>query len=409
MGFQLSYLAVLGLTLSGRAAALLPPRWPRWLKLALAATVLAELATLPVVASSFGQLPLASLPANLLAEPLMAALVPLGFLSGLLGPLSLPLNWLNLPLARLLLGVADLFGRAPVLHWGSVSAAGFAAYALFAASVALALGGRLRWRTAALVTLLCVLGTSLPARLSPLREMVYLDVGQGDSTLIRAGGLRVLIDGGGTPRGDYDVGARTVVPALRALGVNALDVVVATHADSDHIEGLSSVLRLMPVGELWIGQRKRGDPVLTALLDAATERRVPIREVRRGDGVTSGDISLRVLWPKGPPWSTADNDNSVVIRLDSPHWHTAVLGDLPDPAETYLGVGQLDLLKAAHHGSRFSSGETFLAETRPQNAVISVGRNSYGHPNPELLGRLRVRGIRVWRTDEVGTIRWPIP
>ena len=409
VGFQLSYLAVLGLTLSGRAAALLPVRWPEWLRLALVASLLAEAATLPVVAGNFHQLPLVGLPANLLAEGVMAALVPLGFLAGLLGPLGWLPNSLSGLLLDALLWIARTFGAAPTLPWGVIAPVGYAAYAVFAAAGALWLRKAIALRTLALVALLGVLGTALPSRLVPAREVVYLDVGQGDSTLIRTGGLNMLIDGGGTPRGNYDVGAGTVVPALHALGVFRLDVVVATHADSDHIEGLGSVLQLMPVGELWIGQRKTDDPVLSALLGAATERHVPVREVRRGDSVQSGDIRLNVLWPKGAPWSTADNDNSVVVQLVSPQFRTAVLGDLPDPAEEYLGVGKLNLLKTAHHGSRFSSGDAFLAETQPQNAVISVGRNTYGHPNGDLLARLAARNVKVWRTDQVGTIRWPIP
>ena len=408
-GFQLSYLAVLGLTLSGRATTKLPERWPEWLKLPVTATLLAEAATLPVVAGSFHQLSLVGLPANLLAEAVMAALVPLGFVAGLLGPLGWLPNTVNGLLLDALLWIAQTFGQATTLPWGTVSAAGYAAYAVFAATGVLWLSGRVRLPTLAAVALLCTLGTALPARLLPAREIVFLDVGQGDSTLIRAGGLNMLIDGGGTPRGDYDVGAGTVVPALRALGVTSLGVVVATHADSDHIEGLQSVLRLMPVGELWIGQRKTDDPVLTALLSVAAARHVPVREVRRGDSVQSGDIALNVLWPNGAPWSVADNDNSVVIQLVSPRFRTAVLGDLPDPAEELLGLGKLNLLKLAHHGSRFSSGEAFLQETQPANAVISVGRNTYGHPNGDLLARLAARNVKVWRTDQVGTVRWPIP
>ncbi|MFC4454332.1 DNA internalization-related competence protein ComEC/Rec2 [Deinococcus sonorensis] len=409
LGFQLSYLAVLGLSLSGRAAALLPPRWPEPLRLALVGTVLAEVATLPLVAGSFGQLPLVGLPANLLAELIMAALVPLGFVAGLLGPWSGPLQTINHLLLDALLGVAQTFGHAPVLPWGQVSAAGVAAYAVFALAGALTLTGRLPLRSLALVTLLCVLGTALPGRLQLPREVVYLDVGQGDSTLLRLNGLEVLVDGGGTPRGDYDVGARTVVPALRALGVTRLNVVVATHADADHIEGLISVLQLMRVGELWVGQPKRSDPLMGALIATAQTRHIPVREVRRGDHLQAGDLSLTVLWPQGAPWAAADNDNSVALRLDGPQFHTALLGDLPDPAEERLGVGRLDLLKLAHHGSRFSSSAAFLAETQPRAAIISVGRNSYGHPNAAVLERLRQQGVQVWRTDELGTIRWPIP
>ncbi len=409
VGFQLSYLAVLGLTLSGRAAALLPTLWPEGLRLALVASLLAEAATLPVVAGNFHQLPLVGLPANLLAEAVMAVLVPLGFLAGLLGPLGWIPNSLNGLLLGALLWIARTFGSASTLPWGVVAPVGYAFYAVFAATGVLWLTRRVQLWTLALVALLCVLGTALPTRLISAREVVYLDVGQGDSTLIRANGLNMLLDGGGTPRGPYDVGAGTVVPALHAMGVFKLDIVVATHADADHIEGLASVLNLMPVGELWIGQRKTDDPVLTDLLNTAAARHVPVREVRRGDSVQSGDIALNVLWPKGEPWSTADNDNSVVVGLVSPKFRTAVLGDLPDPAETFLGVGRLDLLKTAHHGSRFSSGDAFLQETQPTNAVISVGRNTYGHPNDDLLTRLAAHNVKVWRTDRVGTIRWPIP
>ncbi|AWN22069.1 DNA internalization-related competence protein ComEC/Rec2 [Deinococcus irradiatisoli] len=408
VGFQLSFLAVLGLSVSARVAALLPERWPLWLRLTLVATPCAELATLPTLLHTFGQLPLLSLPANLAAAGIMALLVPLGYLAGLLGPLAVTVNWLLGPLAGALLWLVKVFGHAPTLSWSVVSPAGFAAYGVFALAAVLTLYRRLPLWVLPLTALLGGLGTALPAVIKPPSEIVYLDVGQGDSSLIRTGGLTMLIDGGGTPRGDYDVGARTVLPALRAMNVRKIDVMVATHADADHIEGLTSVLLGLPVGELWIGERK-DDPNLNMLLRAAQARGVPVREVRRGDAVRSGEATFTVLWPVGAPFSKADNDNSVVIKLDTPRFHTVFLGDLPNPLEAELGVGHLDLLKTAHHGSRFSSGEAFLNQTRPRDAVISVGRNTYGHPNPQVLDRLAALGVRVWRTDQVGTLRWPLP
>ena len=408
VGFQLSFLAVLGLSVSPRLAALLPEKWPLWLRLALVVTPCAELATLPVVLHTFGQLPLLSLPANLAAAAIMAVLVPLGYLAGLLGPLAFVVNWLLGPLASALLWLVGVFGRAPVLTWGVISPAGFAVYGVFVAAFLLVLYRRVPLWVLPLVALLGGAATALPAVLRPASEIVYLDVGQGDSSLIRTPKLTMLIDGGGTPRGDYDVGARTVLPALRAMGVRSLGIVVATHADADHIEGLISVVRGIPVGELWIGQRT-DDPNLQLLLRTAQERHVPVREVRRGDAVQAGEAKFTVLWPTGTPFSKADNDNSVVIKLDMPRFHTVFLGDLPDPLESQLGVGPLDVLKTAHHGSRFSTGEAFLQETRPKNAVISVGRNTYGHPNSQVLDRLWAAGVRVWRTDQVGTVRWPLP
>jgi len=409
VGFQLSFLAVLGLSLSGKLAARLPGRWPLWLRLALVATVLAELATLPVIAGTFGQLPLVGLPANLIAGVLMAALVPLGFLAGLLGPLAVTVNWLTGLLASALLLVVEVFGRAPVLSWGAVGTAGMVASGVAALAGVLWLLGRVR-APALLGTLLaCAALTGLPGLLRPARELVFLDVGQGDSTLIRARGLNVLVDGGGSVRSDYDVGSRTVVPALRALGVRSLNVVVATHADTDHIEGLSGVLRAVPVGELWIGQRKTDDPVLTDLLAVAAERGVPVREVRRGDRVSASGLILTVLWPVGRVWSTEDNDNSVALTVESGGFRAALLGDLADPAEALVGVGDLDLLKAAHHGSRYSTGAAILKESTPADVLISVGRNTYGHPHPDVLARIGKVGARVWRTDQAGTVRWPLP
>lgn len=409
IGFQLSFLAVLGLTLSGRLADRLPEKWPRVLRLALSATVLAELATLPVIASTFGQLPLVGLPANLLAEVVMAVLVPLGFLAGLLGPAGFLVNWLVGPLASLLLVIAEWFGRAPVLSWGHIGPAGFVAYAVAALAGVLWLLGRVRGKAVLAVALGCAVLTALPPLLHPVREITYLDVGQGDSTLVRLRNFTMLIDGGGSVGSDYDVGTRTVVPALRSLGVKKIDVVVATHADTDHIEGLTGVLNNLKVGELWIGQPKQGDPVLDAVLEAAKDRGVPVRQVSRGDRFSVDGVKFTVLWPQKSIFSTADNDNSVALTLEAGSWRTALLGDLPDPAENLIGLGNLDLLKAAHHGSRYSSSTELLRQTTPKDAIISVGRNTYGHPSPDLLERFRQAGVKVWRTDDLGTIHWPIP
>ncbi|MGM9322816.1 MBL fold metallo-hydrolase, partial [Deinococcus aquaticus] len=361
------------------------------------------------IAGTFGQVPLVGLPANLVAGVIMAALVPLGFLAGLLGPVAAPLNLINGPLASALLLVAQTFGQAPVLTWGVIGPGGTLAFVTAAAAGWLWLLGRAPGRAVLGAVLAGTLLTALPGWVRPAQDIVFLDVGQGDCTLLRLPGLTVLIDAGGSVGSDYDVGGRTVVPALRALGVRKLDVVIATHADTDHIEGVSGVLRALPVGELWIGQRKTDDPVLTAVLNEAQVRGVPVREVRRGDRVQAGRAALTVLWPPGNVWSTEDNDNSVAVRLDVGDWHAAFLGDLPAPAEAALNTGPLNLLKAAHHGSRYSTGEALLAQARPTDAVISVGRNTYGHPHPDVLGRLAASKTRTWRTDQSGTITWPLP
>lgn len=99
----------------------------------------------------------------------------------------------------------------------------------------------------------------------------------------------------------------------------------------------------------------------------------------------------------------------MALRVEDGEFRAALLGDLPDPAEALVGAGDLTLLKAAHHGSRFSTGEALLRQTTPSNVLISVGRNTYGHPTRAVLDRIAAAGAKVWRTDELGTVRWPLP
>lgn len=412
VGFQLSFLAVLALTQTNRLSERLPKRLPAWLKMGISATLLAEIATLPVIAHQFGQLPVVGLPANLLAAPIMILLVPLGFLAGLLGPAAVLINWINAPLAAALLWVAETFGQAAVVSWGTIGPGGFVGFGVVLLALVGWLAGKVRGQVAVLTLLAVALLTWLPDQLRPNREIVFIDVGQGDATLIRLDQFTMLIDAGGSVGSRFDVGGRVVVPALRALGVKKLDVMVVSHADTDHAEGIPSVIKAMPVGEIWLGQRKTEDPLIQNILTLTETYKIPVREVRRGDQLNVADMTLRVLWPLGRYWSSGDNDNSVAIVMEkttNPEaFRAAFLGDLSAPAEHAIQPGKLTLLKAAHHGSRHSTSTELLEQTTPNNVVISVGRNTYGHPHPDVLKRIQQAGAKVWRTDRVGTIRWKL-
>lgn len=414
LGFLLSFLSVAGLLLLPKATDRLPPSWRdhllgRFLLAPLLTTVFAQAATLPIVASAFGGLPSGGVLANLLALPIAALLVPLGFLAGALGPLGGVLRSPLEALTGLLVALADHFASWPLLAWGGVSFVGYAAHALCMLALALWLHRR--------ISLAALLGIGLGAAsltfalgaLDPPRRLVFLDVGQGDATLIQTPHFAALVDGGGTPHGDFDL-SRVTVPALRSLGVFKLDVVVATHADTDHIEGLVGVLKALPVGELWVGDEKSNSPLFRELLQIARQKGVRVRAVRRGDQTLVDGLRVEVLWPpEGRPAEADSNAGSVALRLASNGWRAALLGDLPSAQEAALGLGPVDLLKVAHHGSAHSSGEAFLKEARPKDAVISVGYNNFGHPHADVLERLAAAGARVWRTDEQGSIIWPMP
>lgn len=411
LGFQLSYLSVLGLSvLAPPLAARLRGRpWPvRAVGSALAVTLSAQAFAMPLAASAFGVVPPLAPIANLLAEPLVWALVPLGFLAAALGPtLGVVPNLVAGPVAELALGVARLFSAGPVLGWGEVGAPGLLAYAAFAVGLALWAHGRLRaWRLL-LVALAAVVATALPARRGPA-EIVVLDVGQGDSTLVRTPGGSVLVDGGGTPRSGFDVGARVVAPALRALGVRSLRAVVATHADADHVQGLASLLRAVPVGALLVGHPPAAPSrAWDDLMRAARERGVPVQPVRRGQAWSLGGARLEVLGPRARP-APEDNANSVALAVAFGQRRALLLGDSPAGVEARLEPGRADLLLAPHHGSGGSSSAALLAAARPSVAVVSVGPNGYGLPDGAAVARLRASGARLYRTDRDGAVRFDL-
>ena len=408
LGFQLSYLAVLGMILFITPALKLLPkasRPMRYLIGGVAATLGASALTLPLTASSFGLVaPLSPFP-NLIAEALMQILVPLGFVTALLGPaLGGIVNAITLPLAWLLLETARLFALAPVLEWGQISALGVTAYYAGALALLLMLNGSLRPTLSLLVPLISVLVTGSLARV-PHPKIVYLDVGQGDSSLIRVPGADILIDGGGTPQGDFDIGKRVVVPALRSLGVKNL-IVIATHADSDHIEGLEAVLDRGGVSALVLGHDKPlgEDAFWDRIKTAAIRNRVPLREVRRGEVWKFGAATLYFTGPRQDTL-LEDNFNSVAFALEYASKRYLFLGDTPGELEAEMNPGQVNILKTAHHGSRFSTSETLMQRTRPGIAVISSGAsNTYGHPSRTVLQRLERFRVRIYRTDREGAI-----
>ncbi len=419
LSFQLSYLAVVGIvvfagpTLRALHASSLPWWHPRALVLgALVVSVGAQAPLLPLLAHTFGSVPLLGPVVNVVALPLATLLVPLGFLAGLVGLVSLPLAELLNDLATLpaaaLIWTADQAATWPSLEWGEVAPVGFAYYALGATALALVSLGKLKlWR--GLLVVLTALGASV---LTPPpygdAEIVFLDVGQGDSTLIRLPHrTEILVDAGGSPFSDFDVGQNTVVPALVALGVDELELVIASHADTDHIEGLVSVLAQLPVQRLVIGHAEAESEAFGALVKVAEARGVPVTAVRRGEVLRLGDARLDILNPPPKPYE-ATNDNSVAFVLSALGTTALFLGDAASTVEDVLAVPDIDVLMVSHHGSRFSTSDALLRAAQPERAVLSYGRNTYGHPHPDVLARLQAHGVSVAHTHLEGAVRIPL-
>lgn len=439
VGFQLSFASVLGFLLAfsrndnERSVGSSPERRgdPTMRKFALgylkktalAATV-AFAVTTPLVLYHFGYVAWLAVPVNLVAVPLTGfVILPLLFLvlgSALTAPalarfLCEPLAWLLDLLSGFLMRLAAL--PITLENPGPWLAGGIS---LLCLAVLLTLNGR---RVTALGLLLLSGMFSLagwfldPPKIPPGKLTVdFLDVGQGDSSLLSfPTGERILVDAGGSS--SYDVGAQVVVPALRALGVTRLDKVVITHPDLDHMGGIPAVLESMKVDELWDngqGKTDESGAAYSRALRIAADRRIPILRPKRICGTHRiGAAALSVLHPCGDtlpiPRNAPANDHSIVILVTLESFSLLLTGDIPAQVEGQLVSmvpPRLDVLKLAHHGSRSASSEALLDATSPAYGIVSAAPfNRHHMPHFSVLRRFAKRGIRLYRTDQVGAIR----
>ncbi len=422
ISFQLSYLAVAGILLFVEPVmkAIFGPdfrvrHWWDWRALTVGAVVVsasAQALTVPLIAHAFGSVPLFSPLVNVFAIPLAMLLVPLGFLAGVAGLLSPALAGLlgivTGLVASALIALADFASKLPTLTWGEIEPVGFALYAIGALALTLALRKALApWR--GLVVVIVAIASSMVLVDRHGSEIVFLDVGQGDGVVIRLPrGATILVDGGGSVWSDFDVGARVVVPALKALGVSRVDLMVATHAHIDHMEGLVSVLERVPVGQLVIGAESDDRQVFQDLIATAQRRGVPIVQVSRGESLVWGEVRLDILNPPQRRYGGVDADSVAFALALSGVPRALFLGDLPVEVERDIAFPNVDVLMVPHHGSRHATSEALLRAANPNLAVISYGRNNYGHPHPAVLARLAQQGIPVRETFKEGAIRVPL-
>jgi len=224
------------------------------------------------------------------------------------------------------------------------------------------------------------------------------------------------MDGGGIPafgrrtKSKLDIGEDVVSPYLWSRSIRRLDVVVLSHAHEDHIGGMGAILENFHVAELWTGATPES-PAWNALKDTAIRAGVKIMPMRRGVPFAYGGITIQALTP-GPDYTPAlapKNNDSLTLRLRFGERSVLLTGDIERQVEAELLrenlIERTDVLKVAHHGSKTSSTAALLDSVHPAFAMISAGfENSYGHPHPDILGRLAERGICVLRTDALGLV-----
>jgi competence protein ComEC len=249
-------------------------------------------------------------------------------------------------------------------------------------------------------------------------QLTVLDVGQGDSLFLTfPGGHTMLVDGGGDltsfysggMRAGMDIGEEVVSPYLWSRGIKKIDIITLTHAHQDHLGGLPAILENFEVRELWVG-RDINIAAYHHVLAAAREHGVRILHKKQGESFNLDGVAGSILWPDNLDESkTANNNDSLVIRLTDGSQSFLLAGDIERPSERKILAEEqtvdVNFLKVAHHGSKTSTIEQFLSAAHPGFAAISVGKdNSFGHPSPEVIERLQAAGVRVYRTDLDGAI-----
>lgn len=233
-------------------------------------------------------------------------------------------------------------------------------------------------------------------------DLYMLDVGQGDALVLRAGGKTMVID-----TGQKDRGRLTVEPFLRSMNIDRIDCLVATHADADHIGGMSSLIDHFTIGRFIEGSDISDSATFAEMKKGIARRRVPTTRARAGDLIAGfGPAKIRLL---GPVSGMTDNNGSVVIEIQHGEIDLLLMGDLEQPGENKLDAAHLihdvEVLKLGHHGSRTATGAALLQKAKPELSLLSVGaRNRFNHPSPEVVERLERSGSKILRTDKMGAI-----
>jgi competence protein ComEC len=401
-------------------------------------SITTSLATGPLVVHYFNQFSLAGIFSNMIIVPSAGlVVVPMGLLSGIL---SLFLHYLPLPgfnqfIADRFITTVDFFSRLPFseFHPASPGILWLLVYTVFIMSMFILLRTRLLFLFKPLefssrvpqkpllygilsgTLLLVLLVTNLLPR--GKTELVVPDIGQGDCSLIQMkSGKNILIDGGGTYDERFDIGHRVLAPFLWNRNIHRLDLIVLSHPHPDHLNGLKYILKKFEVGEVWSHGYDRHLPGYEEFNGIIAERHIKHRLVSPDDAPYQlGEATLSILHParsfRSPQKKAyaAENDRSLVIRMVLGQRSLLFTGDIGTGAEkSLLADGQevkCDLLKIAHHGSKSSSSEPFVAAARPSAAIVMVGReNRYHHPSDDVLKRYGDIGATIYRTDRNGSI-----
>lgn len=253
-----------------------------------------------------------------------------------------------------------------------------------------------------IVFLLSLVGSYEPVAALGYLRVHYINAGQGDSIYIKTpNGDDILIDGGNRDGSD-------IVAYLKKQGVKDIEVMISTHPDADHMGGLDEVLKAFKVKSVYAPKVSHTTQVYKDFLLAVQKQKLKIKTVQKGLVIPLKGVSAKFVAPV-KTYSKSDLNNwSAVLRLSYGSKSFLFTGDAELKSETDMLQSKQTLsstvLKVGHHGAKTSTSSAFLKAVKPSFAILSVGKNSYGHPTAEVVNRLKANKVKVFRTDKQGSI-----
>ena len=428
IGFQLSFLVSLSLVIS---APKILTEFKSFTRQTAAASFISQLASLPIILSSFYEVPLISVLANLLFVPLFSFIIlPLLLVTYIAYSLfeSLPVLYVTLlenlihQVNRLSILLAEVPGSSIIIGkpGTSILILQILVIPIFFLLWEKTISMRLKpkgWHY--ILPILPLLVQIIIPYINPYGKIIFIDVGQGDSILIRmpfnkgnylidTGGVMAFEQPGWQKRKEvYDPGRNIVLPLLKSEGIGKIDKLILTHGDADHIGGASALFNELRIKQLILPRETERSTLELEIIKKALGQGTAIYSAGAGTGWNSGEGNFNILNPLG---TTGDrNERSIVLLANIGGKKWLFTGDLGNEGEQILlsnfGDLDIDVLKVGHHGSKYSSSKEFIESIKPEYAVISVGaKNRYGHPSGEVLNSLGLNEVRIFRTDLSGAV-----
>lgn len=409
IGFELSFLGVLGIILLNKPIEKKLIKVPERLRSILSVTISAQLFVTPILIYYFNNFSAAGLFSNILALPLMSFIMILG-LACFIPVLGVIFFKASYTLIIVMNGIAKLFANIPILKY-AVPRPSIFVIALYYVLVVSACGVIKIKKKIMIYVILCTTAFLFIFWLLPNDfEVDFIDVGHGDSILITTSRKKtILIDTGGRYKiqdQEYNMAEQAIIPFILNKGHKRIDLLILTHLDEDHMGGLEKIVETLHIGSVAIGENSKNHEKFADIENILNRKQIRLIFLSNGDKFSINEAGFNVLNPSRE-LNNNENNNSITIMLRYEGVKILFTGDLGTEGERLLlerGEDiEADILKVGHHGSGTSTSEDFINKVNPKVSIISVGKRFSSIPDEMVLERLS--NTKILRTDRMGGIK----